>query len=200
MWGAQTVIRNHNLGSVFQAHCTVSYFPNDLLKYTLILFLDHWEEFAQLSTQRDFVVFYRSSRCKNIFSVGYILKISEISFSLFFWNKSFIAWWVSARPEISLRPQGERLAEILLLLHAQFQLGCKTHTVFQWESLLRCENTVDAYALVPFSARDEKNDIVEITWIFLARLAGSPGWNSPCNQTLREFFFLIFNYNDSSML
>ena len=27
-----------------------------------------------------------------------------------------------------------------------------------WESLLRCKNTVDAHARVPFPARDEKND------------------------------------------
>ena len=39
-----------------------------------------------------------------------------------------------------------------------------------WESLLRCENTVDAHARVPFSARDERNDsdYMDIS----ARLAG----------------------------
>ena len=40
---------------------------------------------------------------------------------------------------------------------------------FPWESLLRCENTVDAHARVPFSARDENNDSDYMD--FLARLA-----------------------------
>ena len=41
---------------------------------------------------------------------------------------------------------------------------------FAWESLLRCENTVDAHARVPFSARDEKNDSDYID--FSVRLVG----------------------------
>ena len=35
---------------------------------------------------------------------------------------------------------------------------------FPWGISLRCENTVDAHARVPFSARDEK--MIAITWIF----------------------------------
>ena len=72
---------------------------------------------------------------------------------------------------------------------------------FPGESLLRCENTVDAHACVPFSARNEKHDSDYMD--FSARLAGlkilapfentglgflsraelCPGLNpSPCNQ------------------
>ena len=41
---------------------------------------------------------------------------------------------------------------------------------FPWESLPRCENTVDSHARVPFSTRDEKNDSDYMA--FSARLAG----------------------------
>ena len=42
-------------------------------------------------------------------------------------------------------------AEILLRLHAQFQPGAKRK--FLWESLLRCENTIDTHARAPLSAQ-----------------------------------------------
>jgi len=41
---------------------------------------------------------------------------------------------------------------------------------FPQASLLRCENTVDAHARVPFSAQDEKNDSDYMD--FSARLTG----------------------------
>ena len=49
-----------------------------------------------------------------------------------------------------------------------FSLGAKRK--FPWQSLLRCEYTVDAHASVPFSTRDEKNDSDYTD--FSARLAG----------------------------
>ena len=71
---------------------------------------------------------------------------------------------------------------------------------FPWESLLRCENTIDTHARPPFSARAEKR--IAITWIFqpglncgfskdLLQKPGwnfSPRWNSPCNQALSCFW------------
>ena len=52
-----------------------------------------------------------------------------------------------------------------------FSTGAKPKFPWQiWESLLRCENTVDAHACVSFSARDEKTDSDYVC--FLARLAG----------------------------
>ena len=48
-----------------------------------------------------------------------------------------------------------------------FSLGAKRK--FPWVSFLKCENTVDAHARIPFSARDGKNDSNYMD--FLAHLA-----------------------------
>ena len=48
-----------------------------------------------------------------------------------------------------------------------FSPGAKRQ--FPWESLLRCENTIDTHARAPFSARTE--EMIEITWLFLKILA-----------------------------
>ena len=50
-----------------------------------------------------------------------------------------------------------------------FSRGAKRK--FPWEILLMSENTVDAHAGIPFSARDEK--IIAITWIFHQVISGS---------------------------
>ena len=86
--------------------------------------------------------------------------------------------------------------EILLRLDAQVQPGRKTQISV---SLLRCENTVDAHARLPFSARDEGKMIARLAGLkilarfentgqgFLARAELFPGLNpSPCN---RQFDF-----------
>ena len=63
-------------------------------------------------------------------------------------TQSLITWWVSARDEIFFSAYR---TEILLWLHAQFQPRAGAKRKIPRESLLRCENTVNAHARVSFS-------------------------------------------------
>ena len=80
-------------------------------------------------------------------------------------TKGLITWSISARAEISLRPPGWNIVAITCSISARAQ-----KRKYPWESLLRCENTIDTHARAPFSARAEKNDSDYMD--FSARLAG----------------------------
>lgn len=94
-----------------------------------------------------------------------------------------------ARAEISLRPPGWNIPPptgLKYYCNYMLNFGPGIKRKFPQASLLRCENTVDAHARVPFSAQDEKNDSDYMD--FSARLTGvkilawfegtglSPGW------------------------
>ena len=112
-------------------------------------------------------------------------------------TQGLITWWVSARAEILLRPPGWNIVVITCSISARAQNA----------SLLRCHNTVNAHARVPFSARAEILFRLHETFSdFQTRLAGlkilaqfentglrfsaraelRPGLNpSPCNRQFR---------------
>lgn len=110
------------------------------------------------------------------------------------WCTRFFQSWLHGEFQPRLKFRSAHRAEVLLQLHAQFQRGRKRK--IPWESLLRCENTVDAHARVSFSALHEKVRLAGLKILarfentglgFLARAELRPGLSpSPCN---RQFDF-----------
>lgn len=99
------------------------------------------------------------------------------------WCTRFFQSWLHGEFQARLKFRSAHRAEVLLQLHAQFQRGRKRK--IPWESLLRCENTVDAHARVSFSALHEKVRLAGLK--ILARAELRPGLSpSPCN---RQFDF-----------
>ena len=92
-----------------------------------------------------------------------------LSFFFFSSTKGLITWWISARAEISLRPPGWNIVAITWSISAWAQ-----NANFPWESLMRCENTIDTHARAPFSARAEK--MIAIT----ARFTRQFFWHGTC--------------------
>ena len=101
--------------------------------------------------------------------------------------KGLITWLVSVRAEISHRPPGLNIVSIT----------CSSSARAQNANLLRCENTVDAHARVPFPARAEKMIAITRNFFFQPVCPGCNLLHVIATFILRGFFFRTRLYSFS---